>query len=573
MRGPLPIVVGVTGHRDIEEHAIPALEAQVAAIFVELTNRYRNTPLLLLSPLAAGADRIVARVAERFAIPVVAPLPLEVPEYEKDFSADELVKFRELLPRVYCSYFVGYVPGNDAAAVAPNGPARNLQYAQVGSYVVRNSQVLIALWNGLDSGGVGGTAQVVRFKLEGIPPAFGPNRRPIDPPDVGPVRHIITPRDDADLVRLGDSACRTVLVPPVRVSTGSPEKPHERARKVADETFRNLDRFNRRAAAIGVTSKQLSATVLRDTADKLSMRYRNWTAWTIKSLFVLAFLTAFCFEWFAHREGHPWWAVAADLVLSAMGLGLFFVARGWRWQDSFQDYRAIAEALRIQKQWQSAAIDETVADHYLQQHRGELDWIRNAIRTCRILDHAVRPAPPAPLADRAKALEDACRAWIGGAAGDNGQIEFFESRIARNKGRERIVTWVTGSMLSISIVLTVVALLAKTIHAPALAWFIEPEDHFAALIIAIALTAVFAALAKGYANLRVYSEQRKQYERMLGVFRYAKAELAKAFGHAPFEEADYDAARRIVVNLGDEALGENAAWVMLHRERQMEYPR
>ena len=63
-------------------------------------NAYRNTPLLLLSPLARGADQLVAGVAlqQRFAIPVVAPLPLEVAEYEKDFKDPrELAAFRELL--------------------------------------------------------------------------------------------------------------------------------------------------------------------------------------------------------------------------------------------------------------------------------------------------------------------------------------------------------------------------------------------------------------------------------------------------------------------------------------------
>jgi hypothetical protein len=61
--GPLALVIGITGHRDLRAEDCEALEAQVRAVFDELRGRYRDTPLILLSPLAEGADRLAARVA------------------------------------------------------------------------------------------------------------------------------------------------------------------------------------------------------------------------------------------------------------------------------------------------------------------------------------------------------------------------------------------------------------------------------------------------------------------------------------------------------------------------------
>ena len=240
-----------------------------------------------------------------------------------------------------------------------------------------------------------------------------------------------------------------MLLTPVRVSPQSSQAqqaPHERARRVADATYGNVDQFNGRALQIGVTLADLSAKALRETADQLSLRYRDRTAWTIKALFALAFLTAVGLELFAHwpAQPHPWPPLVAELAFTAVGLALYAVARRGRWQDSFQDYRAIAEALRIQQQWQQAALDETVADHYLQQHRGELDWIRNAIRTCCILDHAAHTGAAPALADRRNTLRNACGAWIDGDAREKGQIAYFTDRIARNEKRERIATWFPG---------------------------------------------------------------------------------------------------------------------------------
>src|SRR5690242_2419409 len=78
----IPIVVGVVGHRDLPPDTATRdkLKAAVRKVFEELDEAYPNSPKILLSPLAPGADQLAAEVAlepARSAWSVRAPLPFE----------------------------------------------------------------------------------------------------------------------------------------------------------------------------------------------------------------------------------------------------------------------------------------------------------------------------------------------------------------------------------------------------------------------------------------------------------------------------------------------------------------
>jgi hypothetical protein len=57
----LPFVLGVTGHRDPLPKAISELSEQIRKLLAQLRADYPATRLMLLSPLAVGADRLVAQ--------------------------------------------------------------------------------------------------------------------------------------------------------------------------------------------------------------------------------------------------------------------------------------------------------------------------------------------------------------------------------------------------------------------------------------------------------------------------------------------------------------------------------
>src|SRR5438128_12320154 len=84
--GAIPLLVGVTGHRNLRGQDIPSLEQRVREVFQEYQTRYPHTPLILLSPLAEGADRLVGRVALEMGIRVRVPVPMPLAPYVNAFT-------------------------------------------------------------------------------------------------------------------------------------------------------------------------------------------------------------------------------------------------------------------------------------------------------------------------------------------------------------------------------------------------------------------------------------------------------------------------------------------------------
>ena len=204
----LPLVVGVTGHRDLREQDVPQLEREVAAIIARLRHDYlrddAETPIIILSSLAEGADRLVARVGLAHGAHLVAPLPLPVEEYRRDFEPGlkpgNVTEFDALLAQAIAAPVMPFTPGNSLDAVRADSGKRAEQYRAVGLFIAQRCNVLLALWDGRDENmSPGGTAEVVAFKRQGIPLAVsGSARASLDASEIGPVIHVITPRQKTE---------------------------------------------------------------------------------------------------------------------------------------------------------------------------------------------------------------------------------------------------------------------------------------------------------------------------------------------------------------------------------------
>ena len=143
-------VVAVTGHRDIV--VTEALKEAVKHYLEDVVQKHDE--VVLLSPLAVGADTLVAEILltlkeqySQFRLEVPLPLPLE--SYMQNYTkADEKV-FSMLVNEASSSYLV------------PQTMAQ--PYQNLGTYLVTHSDMLLALWDGTDNGLVGGTADVVAY--------------------------------------------------------------------------------------------------------------------------------------------------------------------------------------------------------------------------------------------------------------------------------------------------------------------------------------------------------------------------------------------------------------------------
>jgi hypothetical protein len=200
----LPLVIGVTGHRDLREEDVARLEAEVAAIIVRLRHDYLEddgeTPIIVLSALAEGADRLVARVALAQGARLIAPLPLPREEYRRDFEPGlkpgNAAEFDALLAQAIAAPVIPFGHGNSLEDVRTNPQKRAEQYRAVGLFITRHSNALIAIWDGDESNmAAGGTAEVVKFTREGIPLAVSRSARAsLDGSEIGPVIHVAAPR-------------------------------------------------------------------------------------------------------------------------------------------------------------------------------------------------------------------------------------------------------------------------------------------------------------------------------------------------------------------------------------------
>jgi hypothetical protein len=157
------IRVGVTGHRSLPDEAAiaRAVEEALDSIKEKWSAEDNSAPvILLISPIAEGADRLVAREVLKdptARLKVVLPFPKE--DYMNDFeTSDSKKEFETLLSRA------------DEVITLPATITRNEGYEQVGLYVLNNCDVLIAIWDGEASRGQGGTAEIVaEARNRGLP--------------------------------------------------------------------------------------------------------------------------------------------------------------------------------------------------------------------------------------------------------------------------------------------------------------------------------------------------------------------------------------------------------------------
>lgn len=178
--------VGVTGHRterivDADAWAIFAAASEVLRRVQAAALQEAGTEgcrLRLLSSLAEGSDRMVARAALELGYELEAPLPLPPDDFERDFATQvSRDDFRSLLERAATAFVVE----RDGSSRAPESDAREAAYERAGRYVNAQSDLLIAIWDGKAARGRGGTGQVVDEATDrGIPVAWIPLSAPND---------------------------------------------------------------------------------------------------------------------------------------------------------------------------------------------------------------------------------------------------------------------------------------------------------------------------------------------------------------------------------------------------------
>ena len=148
------LIIGVTGHRVLTnpEKCRQAVVNILASILKKAHKNWTG-PKVVLSPLAEGADRLVARECLKFPdFALECPLPLEADEYLKDFKTEE--SQREFMDLLSCS---------KKTRIMENQQTRAAAYKRAGHYVVDHCELLLAIWDGRPPENEAGTAGIVHY--------------------------------------------------------------------------------------------------------------------------------------------------------------------------------------------------------------------------------------------------------------------------------------------------------------------------------------------------------------------------------------------------------------------------
>ena len=195
--------IGVTGARPnkLEQAAVPALSAAVGAVLRKVRDTiavmaaepalraaYTAEPALLrlISPLAEGADRIVAEAALAAGFRLEVPMPFPEPQYESTFAADPPPGYPAFQPL----FDAARTEAGEAATLALDGDRNEDEeagYRAVGRFVVRNADLVIAIWDG-GRGKPGGTGETVRYAAHAHVPVWW-----IEPSGLAPPRLLTGP--------------------------------------------------------------------------------------------------------------------------------------------------------------------------------------------------------------------------------------------------------------------------------------------------------------------------------------------------------------------------------------------
>jgi hypothetical protein len=174
-RPRLTLNVGITGHRanalpaELSEPVSACLDVVLAQLRDAVVNLHikegvlfsAEAPILRLhTPLATGADQLAAESAHQLGYHVRALLPFTPAEYSNDFTGAE--ESREFTMHLGAADELFALPGERTKEVAA--------YVMVGKAVIAAADILIAVWDGLEANGLGGTAHVVDLALRaGVP--------------------------------------------------------------------------------------------------------------------------------------------------------------------------------------------------------------------------------------------------------------------------------------------------------------------------------------------------------------------------------------------------------------------
>lgn len=155
--------LGVSGHRNLKVTEIDQYKKEVRVILQDLIKKYPQNEIFIVTSLAEGADKLVVECAVKFGLRYEVILPMDVNLYREDFDESSRETFNRFFLDAAGSYTLPLFEGNTSDQKVRYGKERDRQYLRAGQEVVDRSDHMIFLYDGVDNGLTGGTADILNY--------------------------------------------------------------------------------------------------------------------------------------------------------------------------------------------------------------------------------------------------------------------------------------------------------------------------------------------------------------------------------------------------------------------------
>ncbi len=540
--GNISLVVGVTGHRDLIVGDVPTIQLEIDSKLANIKKLSGNATPILLSGLAEGSDQLVAEAALKLQWTVIAVLPMLCQDYLEDFdSAEKRGAFLNLKNR--CTRVIEIPRANVCDHDILD--LRNQQYRNQGIFVVRQAQLIIALWDGRPAPELGacGTAYAVKLCREGPPPVQGevlaapettslihiPVRRQGNP-DFSPVIEKSTAESDRmyvavsrEFLAFNKAAAKLRTTEPDRIKQSQDWLiPDESLSKVDAATRLLIDRYA--------------------CVDALAIKRQNLRNRAVKLASIATLLGAFAQATNGIYAQTSWMVTYGLSVGLAYGLYLLlFKLPIVRIEDRYLEYRALAEALRVQTFWHAACIKAEASEHYLQLVKTEVGWIREALRSISLCAFVSK-------SEWRSSMEVVQKHWV------EDQIAYFVGTAEKLGAAQKSKNLQKRLEVASSLAMAAGAVLVGVASAASL--YPIPEEIRLVASAYSATLFLMGGVTSAYVTAMGYGDQAISYEKMGAIFGAAK----RQFDNSSLSKDE------CLLSLGKLALAENSEWLMQHRK-------
>ena len=536
----IPIIIGVTGHRDLRESDEPQIRKLVYAELNKLKSKYSHSTFIMLNSLAQGGDLLCAKIALELGISLQCPLPLPLEEYRQDFSGEVRIQFEELLNKAD-RYFV-----SEDTETSNGHSDRDYHYRQAGIYIAEHSQVLLALWDGSKAKKDGcGTSEIVDIMLRGRPDSTSIFKASND----GAVLQIVTPRSNSK----EEIEIKANLI---ENETGS-----------VAECLNATDQFNKDLKELIIDNKIETIMPLdqendprlnvinyfHQVSNQLSLFFQKKYLTAMRRFALFAVMLVLSFLLYDELECNFFLPVYGGIIL-VYALILTIVNKR-HYHQKYLHYRLFAEALRIQFYLNALNLSENIGDYFTWTQKKDTVWIKEAISALLIGEKKTNYL----------SLDTIKKSWV------NGQYEYHSKALNRDLKKGKVNQTIALTMLIFSLALFITVFILEFFFPKVMEtiMFTNPLPSFllphsgqqfsvrSFLKIILGTVSAITLFVSNYYGKLSFERKTIDHEKMMRLYQQADNE---------FEQSDYNS--RLFLNLAREEMIENGEWFSYCRENK-----